>query len=98
VTTATKTKLLLILLLSVAAFLVGPVPQYLQKERLRSELQTVDGRVRSMEVGLRTAELRDLCGQMLLEVLRLNYGSAKDYSSRYFERYGRHLENRALGL
>jgi hypothetical protein len=29
---------------------------------------------------------RDLAGMMLLEVLRQNYGIAKDYSSQYFEK------------
>jgi hypothetical protein len=65
------------LLALVIAFAVGFMPQYVQKRRLQSELT-----VCSENVGM--SELRDLAGMMLIEVLRLNYGTARDYSTQYF--------------
>ena len=62
------------------------VPQYRNKARLRSELRTSSEQVMSLELDLRMAELRDLCGTMLLEVLQHNYGLARDYSTQYFEK------------
>jgi hypothetical protein len=89
----TKSKLLLWIISVVIAFLLGLVPQYLQKERLRDELQTTNQRVLSGGLDSQMAEIRDLCGLMLLEVLRRNYGSANDYSSKYFEKVHQAMEN-----
>ena len=89
----TKNKLVLWLILLLAAFLIGLVPQYLQKEQLRAQLETDTEHVKSMEVELKMAELRDVCGLMLLEVLRRNYGSAQDYSTTYFEKLREAAEN-----
>lgn len=65
------------LVILVLVFLLGFVPQYLQKRQIQSELAT------SAEK-LRVSELRDLAGMMMLEALRQNYGVARDYSSQYF--------------
>ena len=61
------------------AFLLGFVPQYLQKRQAQRELAV------SIEK-LKLSELRDLAGLMLLESLRQNYGVARDYSSQYFDK------------
>lgn len=61
------------------AFLLGFVPQYLQKRQAQRELAV------SIEK-LKLSELRDLAGLMLLESLRQNYGDARDYSSQYFDK------------
>ena len=63
----------------VLVFLLGFVPQYLEKRRIQGELAI------SIEK-LKMSELRDLAGMMLLEGLRQNYGIARDYSSQYFEK------------
>jgi hypothetical protein len=75
----TKTKLIAGLLILLAAFLIGFVPQYMGKVRLRDELLT-------SRLDLRMAELRDLCGMMLLEVQGQNYGLAREFSTQYFEK------------
>ena len=62
----------------VLGFLLGFVPQYLQKNQLQSELT-----VSREKLG--QSELRDLAGLMLLAVLRQNYGDARDYSTKYFD-------------
>ena len=67
------------LVILVMVFLMGFVPQYLQKRQIQAELAT------SAEK-LKVSELRDLAGMMMLEALRQNYGVARDYSSQYFEK------------
>ncbi len=89
----TKNKLLLWVISISAAFLLGLVPQYVQKERLRRELQTANERAVSVQLDSQMAETRDLRGLMLLEVLRRNYGTAKDYSTSYFEKLRQASEN-----
>ena len=67
------------LVILVMVFLMGFVPQYLQKRQIQAELAT------SAEK-LKVSELRDLFGMMMLEALRQNYGVAGDYSSQYFDK------------
>ena len=75
----TKSKVIAGLFILLAAFLIGFVPQYMDKARLRDELGTT-------RLDLRMAELRDLCGMMLLEVQGQNYGLAREFSTQYFEK------------
>jgi len=67
------------LVILVLVFLLGFVPQYLEKRQIQSEIAISSEK-------LKMSELRDLAGMMLLEVLRQNYGVARDYSSQYFEK------------
>jgi hypothetical protein len=67
------------LVILVLVFLLGFVPQYLEKRQIQSELAISSEK-------LKLSELRDLAAMMLLEVLRQNYGVARDYSSQYFEK------------
>ena len=81
-----KSRLLVGLSLLLAAFIAGFAPQYIEKGRLQGQLDSANGRLEAMQSDLKMAELRDLSGLMLTEVLRRNYGSAAEYSSRYFEK------------
>jgi hypothetical protein len=49
----------------------------MDKARLRDELSTT-------RLDLRMAELRNLCGMMLLEVQGQNYGLAREFSTTVF--------------
>jgi hypothetical protein len=75
----TKQKTVTGLIILVLVFLLGFVPQYLEKRQMQRELAI------SVEK-LKLSELRDLAGLMLLEGLRQNYGVARDYSSQYFDK------------
>ena len=75
----TKQKTVTGLIILVLVFLLGFVPQYLEKRQMQRELNI------SIEK-LKLSELRDLAGLMLLEGLRQNYGVARDYSSQYFDK------------
>ena len=72
-------KAMIALVTIVLVFLLGFVPQYLEKRRIQSELAISTEK-------LQMSELRDLAGMMLIEGLRQNYGTARDYSSQYFEK------------
>jgi len=74
-----KQKTVIGLVILVLVFLLGFMPQYLEKRQLQRELAI------SIEK-LKLSELRDLAGLMLLEGLRQNYGVARDYSSQYFDK------------
>jgi hypothetical protein len=72
-------KAMIALVTVLIVFLLGFVPQYLEKRRIQSQLDVATER-------LQLSELRDLAGMMLLEGLRQNFGTARDYSSQYFEK------------
>ena len=82
----TKTRLLLTLVLGLAVFLLGYIPQFVEKRAIRNELTAANERVTQLENQLKLAEVRDLSGLMLLETLRRNYGSASEHASRYFDK------------
>ena len=82
----TKNKILFTVALTVIAFLVGFVLQFLEAREARKGLDEANQRVMQLEGRLRLSELRDLSGLMLLETMRRNYGSATDYSTRYFDK------------
>jgi hypothetical protein len=82
----TKSKLLFSFVLAAIMFLVGFVPEFLQKREIQKELTAAREQSTQLENQLKVAEVRDLSGQMLLETLRRNYGSASDYSARYFDK------------
>jgi hypothetical protein len=62
-------------------FLLGFAPQYLQKMQLQNEVRLCNDK-------LEVSELRDMAGMILLEVLRQNYGTGRDYAMRYFAKLG----------
>jgi hypothetical protein len=73
----TKQKTVTGLIILVLVFLLGFMPQYLEKRQMQRELAI------SIEK-IKLSELRDLAGLMLQEALRQDYGVAGDYSSQYF--------------
>jgi hypothetical protein len=75
----TKQKTVTGLVILVLVFLLGFVPQYLEKRQIQRELAISTEKIK-------LSELRDLAGLMLLEGLRQNYGVARDYSSQYFDK------------
>lgn len=82
----TKNKILFTVALTVIAFLVGFILQFLEAREARKGLDEANQRVMQLEGRLRLSELRDLSGLMLLETMRRNYGSATGYSTRYFDK------------
>src|SRR5260370_42230569 len=72
-------KIIVTVVLLIAAFLVGFVPQYFKATRLENELR----QSRQEAAG---AELRDLIGFAYVQASQKNYGLAAETSSRFFNR------------
>jgi hypothetical protein len=69
-----------------AVFLAGFVPQFLDKRRLRAELEDTRTRLSTAQFQIRVDEIRSLAGRMLLEASRQNYGTASTHSTEYFNK------------
>jgi hypothetical protein len=82
----TKSKVIAALVLLLAVFLLGFVPQYTDKRRVQAELRTLQERLSVAERQNEIDRMRQLAGQMLLEASRLNYGNTREYSTQYFDR------------
>jgi hypothetical protein len=71
---------------ALAVFLVGFFPQFLEKRRLRTELAETQAWLSVAQRQTAIDELRRLAGRMLLEATRLNYGTAREHSTAYFNK------------
>ena len=80
-----RDRLILWLVLLVAGFLVGLIPQYLKAQRCNAELSSAKQQLTSCRVDTQLAQLRDTAAMMYIEATRKNYGTAEDYSRRLFD-------------
>src|SRR5512146_556696 len=80
-----RNRLVLWLVLLVAGFLAGFVPQYLKAERRAAELATTKQQLDSCRVETQLSQLRDIAAMMYLEATRKNYGIAQKHSQRFFD-------------
>jgi len=67
-------------------FLIGFVPQFLEKRRLEVELEAANARLATAQLQIVIDDLRELSGRMLLEASRQNYGTAREHSTAYFDK------------
>jgi hypothetical protein len=81
-----KNKLILGLVLLVAGFLAGFFPEYLKARRASHEVVEIRKQMDSCNAGVAISQLRDLAAMLYLEATRQNYGTAREYSNRLFER------------
>jgi hypothetical protein len=79
-----KNKLILWLILLVVGFLLGFVPQYANQRRLEADLANLKQQLASCQMGAQLAQLRDAAAMTYFEATRMNYGTAAEYSSRFF--------------
>jgi hypothetical protein len=82
----TKWTILAALILAITVFLLGFVPQFIEKRRLRTELEATRGRLSVAQQQMDIDEVRNLAGWILLETSRQNYGTAREHSTRYFNK------------
>ncbi|MDT8067395.1 MAG: hypothetical protein ROO76_04440 [Terriglobia bacterium] len=80
-----RNRLILCLVLLVAGFLAGFVPQYLKSQRRAAELTTAEQQLASCRVETQLSQLRDTAAMMYLEATRKNYGLAQEHSRRFFD-------------
>jgi hypothetical protein len=69
-----------------AVFLAGFVPQFLEKRRVTAELQDVRTRLSTAQKQMAIDEVRNLAGLILLHASHQNYGTAREYSTQYFNK------------
>jgi hypothetical protein len=79
-----RNKLILCLVLLVAGFLVGFIPQYLKAQRSRAELSNATQQLASCRLETQFSQLRDTAAMMYLEATRKNYGIAEEHSRHFF--------------
>jgi hypothetical protein len=81
-----KLKVIGVVVSLLAVFLLGFIPQFLEKRRVQNELEDTRMKLSNAQRQMAIAELPSLAGRMLLAASRQNYGIARDYSSAYFEK------------
>jgi hypothetical protein len=81
-----RVHLALWLVLLVSGFLLGFVPQYLQKRELQTQMQNPQKIIDGLKLQIRLGELRDLAGEILLELTRQNYGLAREHVTQYYSK------------
>jgi hypothetical protein len=82
----TKWKVIAAFVVITAAFLAGFVPQFLEKRRVTAELQDVRTRLSTAQKQMAIDEVRNLAGLILLHASHHNYGTAREYSTQYFNK------------
>ena len=80
-----RNRLVLWLVLLVAGFLAGFIPQYLRAQRGSAQLSNTEQQLASCRVEMQLSQLRDTAAMMYLETTRRNYGTAQDHSRRFFD-------------
>jgi hypothetical protein len=65
-------------------FLVGFLPQVLEKRHLQNELENTRSQLSVAQLQNEIDEARNLAGRMLLEASRQNYGTAGEHSTKLF--------------
>lgn len=76
-------------------FLVGFLPEYSSVRALRQDLERVNAELAANRSKLVVSHLDDLAGMTYLEATRRNYGSAADYSTRFFDNVGQALNKQS---
>jgi hypothetical protein len=77
-------KVALVLLVAIAAFLFGYVPQFLENRRLQTEIEANQANITRLQTQTKVDEIRSLAGKALLQAMRQNYGTAAELSTQYF--------------
>jgi molecular chaperone GrpE (heat shock protein) len=80
-----RNRLVLWLVLLVAGFLAGFIPQYLKAQRGRAELSNAQQQLTSCRAETQLSKLRDTAAMMYLEAIRKNYGIAQEHSQHFFD-------------
>lgn len=78
-----RVHIILWLVLLIAGFLLGFVPEYLKNRDLRSQLENPQKTIDAFKLQLQMSEVRDAAGLLLLELSRQNYGLARDYAGQF---------------
>jgi hypothetical protein len=83
---STKWKTIAGAIVVVLVFLAGFLPQFLDKRRLRAELENTRTELSIAQRQIGIDEIRRSAGRMLLEASRKNFGTAGEHSTEYFNK------------
>jgi hypothetical protein len=72
------------LILLLAAFLIGFVPEYLKNRELRGQFEDGQKTLSGLQMQVQLGQLRDAANLMAFEVSRQNYGLARDYAGQFY--------------
>jgi hypothetical protein len=86
-------RIILWLVLFIAGFLLGFVPEYLKVRDLRSQLENPRKTIETLKLQLQMSDLRDEASLISIEVSRQNYGLARDYAGQYYTRLNEVIES-----
>jgi len=79
-------KVAAVIVLLLAAYLAGYVPEYLELRDTKQELQQARQEIAGIQFRNELAELRDLIGFVYLEASQKNYGLAAQQTTRFFNK------------
>ncbi|HYR82910.1 MAG TPA: hypothetical protein VE422_02410 [Terriglobia bacterium] len=72
--------------LLIAGFLVGFVPEYRKNRDLQTQLENPTKMIDALKLQVQLGDVRDAAALMLLELSRQNYGLARDHSIEYYNK------------
>lgn len=80
-----RNKLILGLVLLVAGFLAGFIPQYSKARQLEQKVSASADQLAACQSGAQLSQLRDAATLMYLEATLKNYGTSAEHASRFFD-------------
>ena len=80
-----RNRLILWLVLLLAGFLAGLIPQYMKTQRSNTELSNTKQQLASCRVETQLSQLLGTAAMTYLEATRKNYGLAEEHSRRFFD-------------
>ena len=79
-----KNRLILWMILLITGFLLGFIPQYVRARRLQTDSLNAKQQIASCHLKNQLSQLRDSVAMLYFEATRRNYGTAVEYSNRFF--------------
>lgn len=79
-----KNRLILWMILLITGFLLGFIPQYVRARRLQTDSLNAKQQIASCQLKNQLSQLRDSVAMLYFEATRRNYGTAVEYSNRFF--------------
>jgi hypothetical protein len=92
-----KAKILTTVFLLAAGFIFGVVLQYSKQRQLERDLSSAQQQLATYRASSQLWQLRDSAAMLGLAVARSNYGTASQYSTRFFDQ-ARDVSAQNLGL
>src|SRR5512146_2683980 len=80
-----RKKFVLGLILLIAGFLIGFIPQYSRSRQLQQKVFAQSGQIETCRSAGQLSQLRDTASLMYLAATQKNYGTSGEYAGRFFD-------------